>query len=322
MNRNWNIAGFSLNPAEKLFTMLKVAGTAEQIPATLINGKNDGKTLIVMSGLHGGEYTGIEAAIETGRELDPKKLNGQIILLHPISLGIFLSGSSSINIKDNKNLNRIFPPNPNGTESERIAAFLYRELLSKADFCLDLHSGGHCTKLFTHGYITGVCDESVYNAAAKAAMVLDIPYFLRSADKTGAYNYAGMHGIPGITIERGCLGKWERQDVDLFKKDIRNLMRHLAILDDELEENEYSPQITQNRVYVRAEAGGCWYPESNVIPGNVIEKGEKLGEIRDYFGNLIEEKYAEDSGVILFVSSSLSVRNSNLVFYAKFERYQ
>ena len=42
--------------------MLKVAGTLERIPATFINGKYEGKTLAVISGLHGGEYDGIQAA--------------------------------------------------------------------------------------------------------------------------------------------------------------------------------------------------------------------------------------------------------------------
>ena len=170
MDKVWNISGLKIPEGSKKEMMLKVAGTLERIPATFINGKYEGKTLAVISGLHGGEYDGIQAAIEISKELDPLELHGRVIILHPLSLSIFESGLSSVHPKDGKNLNRIFPPQHDGTVSDKIAAYLFDEILSRADFCLDMHGGGHCSVVCPHGYITGVCEDSVYMAAAAAAI--------------------------------------------------------------------------------------------------------------------------------------------------------
>ena len=52
-------------------------------------------------------------------------------------------------------------------------------------------------------------------------------YTSQSVATNGAYNYAGTQGIPGILIERGECGYWKQTEVELFKKDIRNVLRHL-----------------------------------------------------------------------------------------------
>ncbi|HYB03725.1 MAG TPA: hypothetical protein VED17_04640, partial [Nitrososphaerales archaeon] len=41
------------------------------IPLTVINGKNDGPILTIISGQHGTEYVGIGAAIEIIRRINP-----------------------------------------------------------------------------------------------------------------------------------------------------------------------------------------------------------------------------------------------------------
>lgn len=321
MDKVWNISGLKIPEGSKKEMMLKVAGTLERIPATFINGKYEGKTLAVISGLHGGEYDGIQAAIEISKELDPLELHGRVIILHPLSLSIFESGLSSVHPKDGKNLNRIFPPQHDGTVSDKIAAYLFDEILSRADFCLDIHGGGHCSVVCPHGYITGVCEDSVYMAAAAAAMTVDIPYFLRSRDETGAYNYAGIRGVPGMIIERGGLGRLNRENVRLFKKDVRNLMRHLGIKKDVPEKNMYIPQISTERYYLNAGDHGCWYPEENTFAGAFVKKGQKLGTVRGYFGEHIRDVYANTDGVLLIAASALTVRDGGVLLLACYDKY-
>ena len=53
----------------------------------------------------------------------------------------FEKRNGSLGLTDHKNLNREFPGNPEGTEMERLAWAVTRELQSAADYYIDLHSG-------------------------------------------------------------------------------------------------------------------------------------------------------------------------------------
>ena len=50
---------------------------------------------------------------------------------------------------------------------------------------------------------------------------------------------------------------------------------------------------------------GCWYPERK--PGDRFSKGEKLGEIRDYFGRSLFTETAPTDGVLLYQCASLNI---------------
>ena len=41
----------------------------------------------------------------------------------------------------------------------------------------------------------------------------------------GAYNYAAStFHIPAVLLERGCMGTWEREEVDSMRRDVRNIL--------------------------------------------------------------------------------------------------
>ena len=61
------IRGLKAERGQKLQTYLPVLDTNTEIPITIINGQNDGPTLLITAGIHGGEYPGIAAAMELGR---------------------------------------------------------------------------------------------------------------------------------------------------------------------------------------------------------------------------------------------------------------
>jgi len=68
-------------------------------------------------------------------------LKGQVILIPALSFEA-VKNSSRVNPLDNKNMNRAFPGDPNGTPTEMMADFLERELIPSCDAVIDLHSGG------------------------------------------------------------------------------------------------------------------------------------------------------------------------------------
>ncbi len=111
------------------------------LPGTIICGKLPGKTMLITGGVHSGEYVGIQACVELGAELQPEKTVGTIVILKVLNRPAFENRAGSLGLSDGKNLNRVFPGNPNGTEMERLAWAITKEVYPKVDYYIDLHSG-------------------------------------------------------------------------------------------------------------------------------------------------------------------------------------
>jgi len=61
---------------EKTEGFLELGDGEFVLPATIIRGKDPGKTVLVTAGLHAGEYVGIQTLIELSKRLKPEKVKG------------------------------------------------------------------------------------------------------------------------------------------------------------------------------------------------------------------------------------------------------
>ena len=86
MDNVWSIAGHKIKTGEKKQVYVQVMDSEEYMPVTFINGTRDGKTVLVTSGIHGGEYEGIHAACEIARDLKSEDICGQLAIIHPVSV--------------------------------------------------------------------------------------------------------------------------------------------------------------------------------------------------------------------------------------------
>ncbi len=206
MSDTLSVCGLTICRGSKLRTMLPVPGTEIEIPLTIINGAFDGPTLLVTAGIHGGEYPGIAAAMELGRSLDPHEIHGSLIMLHPVNIQGFWARREFIVPEDGKNLNRVFPGNPDGTLSEKTAGLISSSFFPLADFYVDLHSGDIHESLHPYVYYPGQPTEELAAKARSVAKVLNVEYMVRSMATGGAYNYAASTGLPSLLIERGGAG--------------------------------------------------------------------------------------------------------------------
>ena len=86
------------------------------------------------------------------------------------------------------------------------------------------------------------------------------------------------------------------------KADVRNILRRLGVLDGDWIRYPKQELLEYND---DAPCTGCWYPEKK--PGDRFRKGEKLGEIRDYFGKSLFTELAPADGVLLYQTASLNI---------------
>jgi uncharacterized protein len=107
-----------------------------------------GPTVLLMGGNHGDEYEGQLLVAQLLREIEPQWVRGQVIFLPQAN---FPAAEAGLRVSplDGGNLNRSFPGDPLGTPTAAIADYIEHTLLPRAQYLVDLHSGG--SSLHYHG---------------------------------------------------------------------------------------------------------------------------------------------------------------------------
>lgn len=302
----------SCEPGTKAERTLRVIGGTEEIPFFILRGVKEGKTVLITAGIHPSEYVGMQAVLELQKELETEQLRGSVILVPLVNQSGFENRMMSEVYEDGKNLNRVFPGRPNGSASERIAWTVVQELQRHADYYIDLHSGSGFEELYPYVYYANACEKDIADQSRQMAMQTDLKYAVASnVASGGSYNYAASQGIPSILIERGCMGRCQRDEIEADKKDVRNILRYLGVLCSSDEMRVYAPTVLTNAVYPEAEHSGYWYPFKNV--GEGYQAGEILGEIHDYYGRTIQQCVAKQNGILLYQVGTLNIKQGEVM---------
>lgn len=314
MSETLNVCGLRIERGAKLRTFLPVPDSSVKMPITIINGTGDGPTLLITAGIHGGEYPGIAAAMELGRDIAPEDVSGCLIMIHPVNIQGFWARREFIVPEDGKNLNRVFPGDPLGTLADKTAYLISSNFFTIADFYVDMHSGDIHESLHPYVYYPGQPTAEVEAKSRSVAKVLDMEYMVRSLATGGAYNYAASTGLPSILIERGGAGLCLHEDIEAYKDDVRNILRKLGMFALPVKPRRHYPRDVENLIYLESMETGCWL--HHIHSGDFVEEGQILGRITDLFGNTLTTYYAEQTGVVLYICPALSApKGTVLVAY-------
>ncbi len=308
MPERFQVGNLSVEAGSKLQGYLTVTSGGLELPITLLNGTQPGPTVVITGGTHGGEYPGIEASIRLASELTPEQVRGRVAIVHPVNLPAFFAKQQYVIPDDGKNLNRMFPGKALGTISERIAFIITNELHSQADFYMDLHGGDIHEALVPFVLYPAGCDPDIAERSRRAASFLGVRYVVGSYSANGTFGSAAARGVPGLLAEIGQCGRWSEQEVAQYLRGVKNVLKHLGVLPGQ--PDQLSPIVEMPRmVGVNSEQQGCWYPCVKVEEH--VSQGQKIGEIRDFFGKVLGEYYAPVGGVILYVITSLAINSGD-----------
>lgn len=313
----FELGNITCNKGEKYSGFWKIDDY--NIPVTVIYGKNRGKTICISAGIHNCEYTSIQTAIDLANEFNPDNINGILIILHTVNYSGFFKRVSRIVPEDNKNLNRVFPGEENGTVSEKIAFAFSKYLYPQLDFFIDLHGGDLFEEVMPFIYAPGIGEKEVIDFSHKVASNISLPIRVRSKASTGAYNSAAIQGVPSLLIEIGGNGNIESKNLDRYKICLKEFLAYLEVIEyTTSSKSEEQKEITQAN-YLESPCEGYWYPRFKA--GDLVEKDDILGEIKDCFGKELCTFRAEFDGIILYQTISLAIpKNDPLVAYGKLER--
>jgi predicted deacylase len=307
------VAGLSAAPGERVTGLVQVdlGETAVEVPLVLINGVQPGPRVGLTAGIHGAEYVSIAAARRVAMELDPMLVRGSVVAVLTANPPAFAARSIYLNPLDRRNLNRVFPGDPAGSPSERMAAWLDAHVIAGSDLFIDMHCGDMNEALvsFTGLELTG--DASVDALSRRVAEAYGLDYLVIGPLPGSTTTAAATRGIAAVLGEVGGRGQWPESDVGVHAAGLRRALVAAGVLpasEATGPAGRASTLLTQE-AWLRSEVSGYWHPAVEV--GELVTAGQALGEVRDAFGAVLLAISAPIGGVVLFLVTSLAMNDGD-----------
>jgi len=308
MNATFELGTASVKPGSKGYGHLAVARTHDQyvtIPVIVLNGIQDGPTLVVTCAVHGNENFGSMAVLTLAQTLDPKKMKGTFVGIPVVNVPAF-EAHARVNPWDRTDLELVFlDPKREGTVSERTAYVVMNEILPRADYLIDSHAdvipqscvlgnvpwGGVIEEWGVPHEKYQVKDEVIEKGKEMLLAWGNEYIWWKTAMPMMLHCIAAAKGIPAICSE----GNTVQGDVN----GIINVMKHIGML-----EGKPQPQAKTATLYdatctiYNRECAGFWMRQVRL--GDRITKGDNLGNIVDpYTGEKLGRIISPADGVML-----------------------
>lgn len=298
MKRAFAIAGISAEPGMRAAGYLTVdrtpGGSTLRVPVMVINGAQSGPTILVTTGVHGDDLTTLPVIWDVARRVEPGQLAGQWVGV-PVANPPAFDAGSHLTPGDHKSLS--FPGRLNGTVSERIAYALGQHLLSGVDYVVDMHGGSVRSTLAVLAMIEETGGKT-QDAQERMARAFGPEVLIRKAHKPdpprSLTGEANVRGIPGLVIGMGAFG-FDERFTERGTQGVLNIMKELGIVPGAAQPTR-APTEALVEIYQQSPATGVFFPAVKVA--DLVEAGQVVGTVRDMFGEVVAEVYAETSGVV------------------------
>ena len=260
------------------------------VPLIVINGlRGRGKTIVGFGGTHGNEYEGQVVMRRLAHDLDPETLAGRVLLvprLNPPAAEACMRESPI----DGGNMNRLFPGEPTGTISSRIAWFVSQHVFPLADVVIDLHSGGEKLEHLLMTSFHLVDDPEQRATIIKLAALFEPSMLLAYSGNLAAGTLtecAERMGKLAIGSELGHLEGVVQRGVRHGYEGFLNVMRFCGLLEGpivKIDPDRSAPPVLARwlswKETVVAPLNGVF--ECRVAVGARVEAGQVLGCLYDF----------------------------------------
>jgi uncharacterized protein len=311
------LGGVTSIPGTKKSGHLRVAEKATSsidLPLTIIQGEAPGPTLVVLAGEHGCEYCGIFAAVRIIKDAQPQNMSGTLVIIPLANPPAFEERSLFVNPIDGVNLYASYPGSPDGTISHIMAYRIFSEVTPIADYLIHLHGADYNESLIPFNYYARTGNSEVDSMSRKLASCFPVEYVLEAekaqdagagspkgtsyaATATGTlYGEASALGIPSTMCESGREGKIEEEFVKIHYTGIINAMKLLGMLAGTPTLREHQSRLS-SPILVSNRKAGLFSPIAKI--GDRVSKGETIGEILNFSGDVIESITSPIEGMIV-----------------------
>jgi uncharacterized protein len=275
--------------------------------------------MLITGGVHGDEFEPMAAVRRLALHLKTEILTGTVVLVPVVNEAAFQRGNRTA--EDDLDLARVCPGDPHGSPTERVAHELSK-LIRKADFYIDLHTGGTaCCILPLAGY-TNHADQLLREKQRQMAHAFNLP-LVWAADPTlngRSLSVARDTNVPAIYVEHHGAATCDPDGVEAMVDGCLNVLAHVGMLTRSLPPSRVEHDIREtgpDTGYFQgshlAPCGGFF--ETSVALGDHVQAGESIGRIVDPVGQRPVEVTAETTGMVICIRTFSSIKKGDHLCY-------
>ena len=284
-----------VQPGERATVRLPVAdlytGTSLAMPVHVVCGRRDGPVLFVSAAIHGDELNGVEIIRRLLKRRALSSMRGTLLAVPIVNVHGFLDQSRYL--PDRRDLNRSFPGSRKGSVAARMAHTFMHEIVDKADFGIDLHTGA--INRANLPQIRGNLDD---DATLQLAKAFGAPVIVNSNVRDGSLRQcAADQGMPMLIYEAGEALRFDELCIRAGLRGTFNAMRHIGMLPLSKKTRPVSPVLADSTSWVRAPESGIVVPRVEL--GSRVMMGQLLAVIGDPVSNKEVQVKAPFDGIII-----------------------
>ncbi|MEK0164617.1 succinylglutamate desuccinylase/aspartoacylase family protein [Phaeobacter sp. JH20_36] len=308
----FDIGGELIPPGTRRTVDLPVSSLSDHTPvnmsAHVVHGKTEGPVVFVSAGVHGDEVIGIEIVRRLLKSPALRGLKGTLIVVPIVNSFGFINRSRYL--PDRRDLNRSFPGNEGGSLAARLAHLFLKEIVSRSDVGIDLHSAA--IHRINYPQVRVSPEDAV---AREMADVFGAPIIMESAIRQGSLrNSAKELGKTVLLYEAGEGLRFDEVSVRAGQAGILRVMKSLGMISARgVAPAKARPQFCPSSKWLRAPMGGLF--RSLKADGDPVRQGDVLGVVSDPFGEEETEVVAPFDGIIVGRAVLPVVNEGDAVFH-------
>lgn len=278
---------------------------------TGITGSAGGPTLALLGGVHGDELEGVLAVRTVADRLGGLPFRGTVVWAAPAHPAAW-AADSRVGPADGANLARVFPGDPGGGPTERVAAHLTTGLITGADLLIDLHSAGRGFDMpLLAGYHSAGPLAARAGAAARA-FAAPLLWQHPNGSQGRSLSAAEALGVPSLYVEGRGGGRLRQRDLNGYVHGVLRVLVHLGMLRPGDVDIPAAGSVTvvagdgNTDEGITAPADGFFV--TAVEAGDRIRAGETIGTVVDPAGRPLATVAAPTRGVMMLLRRGARVR--------------
>ena len=268
-----------------------------------------GPSILVLGGVHGNEINGVEIVRRSFEQgLYSQVTCGTVIIIPLLNVYGFINFSRDVS--DGKDVNRSFPGHLNGSLASRVARILTKKILPYVDVAIDFHTGGDAR--YNYPQIRYSKKDPI---ATNMALSTQLKYLIEQPLIAHSFRRAASDmKVPAIVYEGGESIRLDKLSIENGLTTIQSLLTALGMVQATQPMSPPAEQwIIHDTSWIRASVPGLfiWSKKS----GEYIHKGEKLGDIKEAFGNKSTEVISRIEGHIIGHNNASVVSLGDALFH-------
>ena len=278
--------------------------TPVNVPVTVIRGFDAGPTVFLTAAIHGDELNGVATVRRLMTSITPSQLRGTLICVPVVNRVGFLTHTRYL--PGRRDLNRYFPGDDQGNSASRTAWTLFREIVARSRYGIDLHTASVGRTNLPH--LRADMSQPEVRSLARAfgsEIIIDSPGSPRTLRAA-----ATRAGVPTIILEAGETFRFQRNMVSYGVSGVRSVLSTLGMIDAK-------PRAPRFRVVVkvtewaRPERGGI--ADVLVRPGQIVYEGDAIASITNPFGREVSTLTAPVTGLIIGITTVAMVNRGDAI---------